>query len=94
MQNISGRDGASNPYSAKGFRMINFVVDLPVRIDEDLSVNRVFDERLGNTVFLLVEFQLVDQATHTQNNTGDNRHALYKERQVKKVLDRLTRAED
>ena len=94
MQDLSERDGASNPYSAKGFRMINFVVDLPVRIDEDVSLNRVFDERLGNTVFLLVEFQLVDQATHTQNNTGDNRHALYKERQLKKVLDRLTRAED
>lgn len=95
MQNLPNRNGATNPHSAKGFRMINFVVDLPVRIDnEDFGVNRVFDERLGNTVFLLVEFQLVDQATHTQNNTGDNRHALYKERQVKKVLDRLTIDED
>ena len=94
MQSLSDRNGASNPYSAKGFRMINFVVDLPVRINEDLSLNRVFDERLGNTVFLLVEFQLVDQATNTQNNTGDNRHALYKERQLKKVLDRLTLAND
>ncbi len=90
MQDLPNRDGASNPYSAKGFRMINFVVDLPVRIDEDLPIDRVFDERLGNTVFLLVEFQLVDQATHITNSTGDNRHTLYKERQLKKVLDRLT----
>jgi uncharacterized protein (TIGR04552 family) len=90
LQSLSDRDGASNPHSAKGFRMINFVVDLPVRIDDELWMGRAFDERLGNTVFLLVEFQLIDQETHTHNNTGDNRHALYKERQLKKVLDRLT----
>ena len=89
LQSVPKRDGSANPHSSKGFRMINFVVDLPVHIDEELSTGRVFDERLGNTVFLLVEFQLVDQKTHTHNSTGDNRHALYKERQLKRVLDRL-----
>ena len=69
--------------------MINFVVDLPVRVTDE-HLYSFLDERLGNTVFLLVEFQLVDQKTHIQNNTGDNRHTLYKERQLKKVLHRLT----
>ena len=89
LQPIEIKDGASNPYSAKGFKMINFVVDLPVRVTDE-HLYSFLDERLGNTVFLLVEFQLVDQETHIQNNTGDNRHTLYKERQLKKVLQRLT----
>ena len=90
MQTLDDTEGTSNPHSAKGFKMINFVVDLPVRIDGELGLSDHLDERSGNTVFLLVEFQLVDLATHTNNNTGDNRHALYKERQLKKVLQRLT----
>ena len=90
MQGLKESEGASNPYSAKGFKMINFVVDLPVRIDGELGLSDHLDERSGNTVFLLVEFQLVDLETHKSNNTGDNRHSLYKERQLKKVLQRLT----
>ena len=93
LQELSNTQGATNPHSAKGFKMINFVVDLPVRIDEDLGLAHHFDERSGNTVFLLVEFQLVDLQTHTHNNTGDNRHAFYKERQLKKVLKRLIPSE-
>lgn len=89
MQPLYDTEGASNPYSAKGFKMINFVVDLPVRIDGELGLSDHLDERSGNTVFLLVEFQLVDLETHKHNNTGDNRHSLYKERQLKKVLQRL-----
>ena len=82
-------DGATNPYSSKGFRMINFVVDLPVQVDDLIHHLPSHSDRLGNTVFLLIEFQLVDQETHHHNNTGDNRHALYKERQIKKVHNRL-----
>lgn len=93
LQDLPSLASSSNPYSAKGFRMINFVVDLPVRIDAPmiakLSENDLQDDRIGSTVFLLVEFQLVDQDTHTHNNTGENRHALYKERQLKKVTQRL-----
>lgn len=93
LQHLPTPDSAHNPYSAKGFRMINFVVDLPVRLDAEmtsrLSEDDLRDESLGATVFLLVEFQLVDQDTHTHNNTGDNRHSLYKERQLKKVTQRL-----
>ena len=93
MQPIPGAQGASNPYSAKGFKMINFVVDMPVRVDDIVERLPQHSERLGGVVFLLVEFQLVDRATHHNNSVGDNRHALYKERQVRKVIERLTAEE-
>lgn len=89
-QDLPNREGATNPHSGKGFRMINFVVDLPVRIDQELRAKTQGIEDLGPTVFLLVEFQLVDQATHLNNSTGENKHALYKERQLKKVTQRLS----
>jgi len=92
MQTLPGTQGASNPYSAKGFKMINFVVDMPVRVDDIVAGLPQHNERLGGVVFLLVEFQLVDRATHHNNSVGDNRHALYKERQVRKVIERLTGA--
>ncbi len=90
MQPLPGSQGASNPYSAKGFKMINFVVDMPVRVDDIVKGLPQHNERLGGVVFLLVEFQLVDRATHHNNSVGDNRHALYKERQVRKVIERLS----
>ncbi|MCA9538091.1 MAG: TIGR04552 family protein [Myxococcales bacterium] len=80
----------ANLFSASGFRMINFVVDFPVRIEE--WADRILDfdaARSGQVVFLLVEFQLVDRETHQLNNTGDNRHSLYKERQRVRVFQRL-----
>ena len=90
LQPLPGGEGVSNPYSAKGFKMINFVVDMPVRVDDLTELIPDHSERLGGVVFLLVEFQLVDRATHHNNSIGDNRHALYKERQVRKVVERLT----
>ena len=90
LQPLPNSDGASNPYSAKGFKMINFVVDLPVRVDDVVEQVPGYSKRLGHTIFLLVEFQLVDRITHHSNSTGDNRHDLYKERQIKKVIERLT----
>ena len=83
-------EGATNPHSAKNFRMINFVVDLPVRVDDLLDQLPNHRPEMGSTIFLLIEFQLVDRETHHHNNTGDNRHSLYKERQIRKVVNRLT----
>jgi uncharacterized protein (TIGR04552 family) len=90
LQPLPKEDNASNPYSAKGFKMINFVVDMPVRVDDLIEHIPHHSDRLGGVVFLLVEFQLVDRDTHHNNSVGDNRHALYKERQVRKVVERLT----
>ena len=89
LQPLAESNEPSNPYSAKGFKMINFVVDFPVRVDDLVEEIPKYSKRLGHTVFLLVEFQLVDRITHHQNSIGDNRHDLYKERQIKKVIERL-----
>ncbi len=81
--------GPENVFSAKGFKMINFVVDMAVRVDD--LVESVPDYRVedGVVVFELVEFQLVDRATDLANNAGENRHSLYKARQHQRALERL-----
>jgi uncharacterized protein (TIGR04552 family) len=94
MQKLNSQNEVTNPYSAKGFKMINFVVDMPVRVDDLIHHLPEHTVLQGNTIFLLIEFQLVDKVTHHHNNTGDNRHAFYKERQIKEVVHRLTNQED
>lgn len=90
LQELGGPNRAPvNTFSAAGYRVINFVVDIPVLVDD--LIERVPDHtrRKGRVVFLLVEFQLVDRVTHRLNDTGDNRHSLYKERQRVQVFNRL-----
>ncbi len=79
-----------NVFSAKNYRVVHFVVDLPVRIpDKFLDVLPPAAAALGRVVFVLVEFQIVDQLTDQLNETGDASHARYKERQRIAVMDRL-----
>jgi len=79
-----------NVFSAKNYRVVHFVVDLPVRIpDKFLDVLPPAAAALGRVVFVLVEFQIVDQVTDQLNETGDASHARYKERQRIAVMDRL-----
>jgi len=80
-----------NEFSGKGFKMLNFVVDLPVRIDELLPPLDPMADELGRVVFALVEFQVVDQETARRNEQGDSSHERYKRRQLKRVLRRLSR---
>jgi len=40
-------------------------------------------------VFILVEFQIVDQETALENESGDSAHELYKLRQLDQVKRRL-----
>ncbi len=81
-----------NEFSAKEYRVLNFVVDLPVRIDELLQPsNGSLGEDLGRVVFSLVEFQIMDSATARANEQGESAHERYKRRQIKKVLRRLSR---
>ncbi len=79
-----------NEFSARDYKMLNFVVDLPVRIDEHLPVNGTGDD-LGRVVYALVEFQVLDAATARANEQGESAHDRYKKRQLKKVLRRLSR---
>ena len=48
----------------------------------------------GSTVFLMVEFQLVDERTARLNEEGENAHSLYKQRQFEEVARRLKRGRE
>ena len=76
-----------NEFSSSTYRVINFIVDVPVRIDSILTQN--FDDELGRIVFVMAEFQIVDQNTAITNEEGDNSHEKYKERQQIRVKQRL-----
>ena len=83
-------ESRENPASSPSFRMINFVVDLPVRIErlcppEDLQ--RL--QHLGHLVHVTFEFQLFDQATVEASESGAGNHSAYKQRQLKLVSERL-----
>lgn len=67
---------------------MNFVADLPVRVDAWLDDE---SRSFGNVVFVLTEFQLVDQETALENERGDNNHEEYKARQHRSVRHRLMR---
>ncbi len=76
-----------NPFSGSSYRMANFIVDFPVRVDHLVNVR--YGALLGRTVFVLVEFQVLDRETARLNEEGDNAHRLYKERQRAIVSSRL-----
>ena len=80
-----------NEFTADGYRVLNFVVDMPVRIDELLPSDGALSEELGRVVFVLVEFQVLDVETARRNEEGEASHARYKRRQLKQVLRRLSR---
>jgi uncharacterized protein (TIGR04552 family) len=79
-----------NRFSADSYRTIHFVVDLPVRLPrETLDLAPVQARGLGSIVYVLCEFQLIDQDTEAANELGEASHARYKERQKGAVMRRL-----
>jgi uncharacterized protein (TIGR04552 family) len=90
---VAGDKGPApqNEFSGPSYRVINFVADLPVRIDRYLG--RPADDPLfaetGAVVFVLTEFQIIDARTAAENESGENSHAKYKERQLNRVRARL-----
>jgi uncharacterized protein (TIGR04552 family) len=85
------RSPQTNEFSGPSYRVVNFVTDLPVRVDKHLGLSP--DDPLfadtGNVVFVLTEFQIVDTRTSQANELGENSHERYKERQVMRVKARL-----
>lgn len=79
----------SNEFSGKSFHVLNFVADLPVRVDALLPGDH--DERRGRVVFVLAEFQVMDKRTAEANEQGESSHAEYKRRQHQHVRMRLLR---
>jgi uncharacterized protein (TIGR04552 family) len=85
------RSPLANEFSGPSYRVVNFVADLPVRIDKHLRLPA--DDPLfanaGVVVFVLTEFQIVDEQTARANEEGENSHDRYKERQASRVRARL-----
>lgn len=76
-----------NPFSGSSYRMVNFIVDFPVRVDHLVNVR--YGALLGRTAMVLVEFQVLDKETAKKNEEGENAHRLYKQRQRAIVSSRL-----
>lgn len=80
-----------NEFSGPSYRIINFVADLPVRVDRYLGLapsDPLVAEK-GSIVFVLTEFQIMDARTASENERGENSHDRYKERQLNRVRARL-----
>lgn len=81
---------SDNTFSAQSYRVIHFVVDLPVRLPaEIMDMAPPAAWPLGPIIFVMCEFQIVDRETEAANELGDASHAKYKERQKQAVMRRL-----
>jgi uncharacterized protein (TIGR04552 family) len=79
-----------NEFSAESYRIIHFVVDLPVRVPERVLAAAPAPVRaLGPIIFGMCEFQILDRPSEEANEAGDASHARYKERQRRAVRQRL-----
>jgi uncharacterized protein (TIGR04552 family) len=81
---------SDNRFSADSYRIMHFVVDVPIRLPAGL-IERAPENAwsLGPVIFMLCEFQLVDRDTEASNELGDASHSRYKERQRLAVMRRL-----
>lgn len=81
---------SDNVFSADNYRVIHYVVDMPVRLPRKL-LERAPQAAwaLGPIVFVICEFQVIDRETEAANEQGEASHAKYKERQKKAVMRRL-----
>jgi uncharacterized protein (TIGR04552 family) len=79
-----------NSFSDESFRIIHFVVDLPVRLPREvLDAAPANAAPLGAVIFVLAEFQIIDRENEAANELGDASHERYKERQRQAVMRRL-----
>lgn len=83
------KGGPPNEFSGQGYQVLNFITDLPVRIDGLLPNDA--DAAMGNVVFVLAEFQIMDRARAIANEQGESSHEEYKRRQHQRVRERLLR---
>ncbi len=81
---------AFNRFSHRDFRVISFVCDVPLRVEDLIRRAEVpLLTRFGHVVLIPTEFQIFDRETYEANETGPASHALYKERQIREVVRRL-----
>ncbi len=82
----------TNEFSGKGYQVLNFVADLPIRVDRlFLGTEHEGITPPGSVVFVLAEFQVVDRKRSEANEQGENSHSHYKHRQYQRVRERLLR---
>src|SRR5690606_8292781 len=89
-----GRDeddqGLDNRFTAPSYRVVHFVVDMPLRVPEALLVESPPAAwALGRVISVQTEFQIIDQQTDSRNENGDASHDAYKDRQRQAVMRRL-----
>jgi uncharacterized protein (TIGR04552 family) len=85
--------GPYNEFSGPEYRIVNFVADLPIRLERLIPVSEIEPE-MSHVVFVLTEFQIADKDTALENESGACSHEAYKARQHEKVRERLLRGED
>jgi uncharacterized protein (TIGR04552 family) len=82
-----------NEFSGPEYRIVNFVADLPLRLERLLPRAELSPE-LSHVVFVLTEFQVCDKQTAQRNESGESSHEAYKARQHERVRLRLFRDKD
>jgi uncharacterized protein (TIGR04552 family) len=93
MFNIAHRPAVFNEFSGPEYRIINFVADLPLRLERLLPRAELSPE-IAHVVFVLTEFQVCDKSTALLNDSGESSHDAYKLRQHERVRMRLFRDKD
>ena len=81
-----------NSFSGSTYQILNFVADVPIRLDQYLPPPEQ-DERArkGRVTLATCEFQIADEKQAVENDKGENSHERYKNRQRTVVLKRLSR---
>lgn len=82
-----------NEFSGPEYRIVNFVADLPLRMERLLPRTEI-PAGAGHVVFVLTEFQIADKETAKRNESGASSHEAYKARQHERVRMRLFRDKD
>ena len=88
---VEKKDGIKdNQFSGETYRVLNFIIDIPVRVDDIMILpDDVSFANHAYVLYILTEVQILDRITAENNEKGENSHDLYKERQKKAILKRL-----
>lgn len=79
-----------NRFTASSYRVVHFVVDMPVRLPQEMiDAAPPSAWPLGRVIFVQTEFQVIDRETEQANEMGEASHDAYKERQKLAVMRRL-----
>ncbi len=82
----------NNKFSGSSYKILNFVADVPIRLDAYLPApEKDHRPRKGRIALAMCEFQIADEEQANQNESGENSHERYKQRQREVVLKRLSR---